>query len=39
MPWLGYALTFMVVLVLRKLDPEFNLTNVTFVAIFMLNIF
>ncbi|MCE5177588.1 MAG: polysaccharide biosynthesis protein [Porphyromonadaceae bacterium] len=36
---LGYALTFMVVLVLRKLDPEFNLTNVTFVAIFMLNIF
>ena len=36
---LGYALTFMVVLVLRKLDPEFNLSNVTFVAIFMLNIF
>jgi FlaA1/EpsC-like NDP-sugar epimerase len=36
---LGYALTFMVVLVLRRLDPEFNLSNVTFIAIFMLNIF
>jgi FlaA1/EpsC-like NDP-sugar epimerase len=36
---LGYALTFMAVLALKRLNAAFNITNVTFSAIFLLNIF
>ncbi|WP_407681787.1 MULTISPECIES: polysaccharide biosynthesis protein [Proteiniphilum] len=36
---LGYGLTFLAVLFLRRFIPAFHLTNVTFVAIFFLNIF
>lgn len=36
---LGYALTFIAVLVLKRLNAEFNITNVTFIAIFLLNVF
>lgn len=36
---LGYGLTYLAVAVLSRLNPQFFLTNVTFIAIFLLNIF
>jgi len=35
----GYALTYLAVTALKRIYPEFHLTNDTFVAIFLLNIF
>ncbi|MEN6588287.1 MAG: SDR family NAD(P)-dependent oxidoreductase, partial [Proteiniphilum sp.] len=35
---LGYALAYLAVTVLKRLNPEFHLTDVTFIAIFLLNI-
>lgn len=35
----GYALTYLAVTALKRIYPEFHLTNDTFIAIFLLNIF
>ncbi|WP_409568078.1 polysaccharide biosynthesis protein [Proteiniphilum saccharofermentans] len=36
---MGYLLTFIAVLVIKRFDPEFAASNVTFIAIFFLNMF
>ena len=36
---LGYLLTFIAVLVIRRFSPDFALSNMTFIAIFFLNMF
>lgn len=36
---LGYAFTYLAILVLKRIDPGFYITNVTFMAIFLLNTF
>lgn len=36
---LGYGLTYLIILILKSYQPGFNLGNVTFIAIFFLNMF